>query len=375
MTASIMRILSRQREHMGVLTSPADFELAPGGSIDAEPLIDDPRFSLYCLDADNQRAIFACTPAGVDPLAAPFMYQAQFDHAEVLVALPYPEFLRLAERMAAPPKLLCLHNIGRCGSTVVSRALNNIDGVISLSEPDALTAFIGLRSLPPAEQTDLLRACLAWLARPAIIGGAEQVVIKFRNQATAVLERYLEALPTARHLFMYRNVIDWLASFQRLRAKRGDRPARYSRAQVIEQQSAYYQCPAAEFERLAPPSLDSYLGLEGRALGWLYMLERALQAQERGAALRAIRYEDLQANRDAVLLSVLRPLGLPEASLSDAVGAFASDAQAGTKLARDGERGNTIQLPAEMQATVRRLLALQPVIRRADYVLPGTLAI
>ena len=174
MTASVLRILSRQREHMGVLTSLADFELAAGGDISAESLLDDRRYTLYCLDHEEQSAIFTALPAGVDPLAAPFMYQAQFDHAECLVALPYADFLRLAERIAPPPKLLCLHNIGRCGSTVISRALNQIDGVVSLSEPDALTGFIGL----PAAPIDLLRACAAWLARPAIIGGAQQVVIK-----------------------------------------------------------------------------------------------------------------------------------------------------------------------------------------------------
>ena len=370
MTASKLRILSRQREHMGVLTSLADFEVAPGGGIDdSESLLDDPRFTLYCLDHENQRAVFAALPAGVDPLAAPFLYQAQFERAEYLIALPYPDFLRLAARIAAPPKLLCLHNIGRCGSTVVSRALNHIDGVISLSEPDALTAFIGL----PAARIDLLRACVRWLTRPAIIGDANLVVIKFRNQAMAALDLYLEALPAAQHLFMYRNVIDWLASFQRLRAKRGDVPTRYSRAQVIAQQAAYYQRPAADFERLAHPALDSYLGLEGRALGWLFMLERYLDAQARGAALTSIRYEDLQRERDAVLSALLRRLGLPEAALADAVSAFARDAQAGTKLARDGARGNTVALPDEMGATVRRLLALQPVIRSADYVLPGTI--
>ena len=372
MSASKLRILSRHREHMGVLTSPADFELAPGASIAVESLVEDPRLSLYCLDHDNQRAIFAALPREVDPLAAPFLYQAQFDHAEYLVALPYAEFLTLAQRIATPAKLLCLHNIGRCGSTVMSRALNEIEGVLSLSEPDALTAFISLRSLPDAEQRELLRACVAWLARPAIIGDAAQVVIKFRNQAMAVLERYIEALPEAQHLFMYRNVIDWLASFHRLRARRGDIPTRFSREQIIEQQAAYYQCPAAEIERLAHPSLSSYLGLEGRALGWLYMLERYLALAERGAAITAVRYEDLQRGRDAVLLSVLRLLDLPQAALAAAVGAFESDAQAGTKLARDNKRGNTVALPEEMQATVRRLLALQPVIKRADVVLPGT---
>ncbi len=375
MGASKLRILSRHREYMGVLTSMADFELAYGGSLNADSLIDDPRYSLYCLDHDKQRAIFTCLPAGVDPLAAPFMYQAQFDQAEYLVALPYPDFLQLAEQVAPPPKLLCLHNIGRCGSTVLSRALNEIDGLLSLSEPDALTAFIGMRSRPRAEQRDLLRACVAWLVRPAISGEEAQVAIKFRNQATAVLEHYVEALPEAQHLFMYRNVIDWLASFQRLRVNRGDSPTRYSRAQIIEQQAAYYQCAAEDIERLAQPSLRSYLGLEGRALGWLFMLERYLDARQRNAALSAIRYEDLQRERNAVLLSLLRLLGLSEAALSQAVGAFASDAQAGTKLARDGKRGNTVALPPEMEATVRRLLALQPVIQYADLVLPGTLSV
>jgi len=373
MRVSKLRILSRHRAHMGVLTSLADFELAPGGSIAVESLVDDPRFSLYCLDQDNQRAIFSALPDGVDPLTAPFLYQAQFDHAEYLVTVPYADFLKLAAQLPPGPKLLCLHNIGRCGSTVMSRALNEIEGLRSLSEPDALTAFIGLRSLPNAEQRDLLRACVAWLARPAIIGDAAQVVIKFRNQAVAVLDRYVESLPEEQHLFMYRNVIDWLASFQRLRVNRGDRPMRFSREQIIEQQAAYYQCPAAEIERLAHPSQRSYLGLEGRALGWLFMLGRCLALAEQGAPLTAIRYEDLQQGRDAVLLNVLRLLGLPPESLSAAAAAFESDAQAGTKLARDSQRGNTVALPAEMQATVSRLLALQPVIQSADYVLPGTL--
>lgn len=375
MSASKLRILSRHREHMGVLTSPADFKLAPDGDIAADSLIDDPRITLYCLDNDSKRAIFTCLPAGVNPLTAPFMYQAQFDQADYLVALPYPQFLQLAERSAAPPKLLCLHNIGRCGSTVLSRALNEVEGVISLSEPDALTAFIGLRSTPQTEQRDLLRACVSWLLRPAIIGAAHQVVIKFRNQAMAALGLYVDALPEAQHLFMYRNVIDWLASFQRLRVNRGDTPTRYRRAQIIKQQAAYYQCDAQVFEVLAPPSFTSWFGLEGRALGWLFMLERYLDSRQRDSGLSAIRYEDLQRERDAVLSRVLRMLDLPEAALADAVGAFASDAQAGTKLARDDERGNTVELPAEMQDTVRRLLELQPVIQRADYVLPGTIAV
>ena len=375
MNASKLHIHARHREHMGVVVSLADFHWTEGEAIDTGSLVHDPRFSLYCLDHAGRRAVFAALPADVDPLGAPFMYQAQFDQAEHLVALPYPEFLRCAERMPAPSNLLCLHNIGRCGSTVLCHALNEIDGVQSFSEPDSLTNFIGPAALPEAEQRQLLRACVTWLCRPATIGANTHCVFKFRNQAAGIMERYVCALPEAQHLFMYRNVIDWLASFYRLRVKRGVRPTRHSRAQIIEQQAAYYQCPADEFERIAPPEIASYFSLEGRALGWIYMLGRYLELIESGADIAALRYEDLGAHRDALLAQVIGMMGLPASSLTSALRAFESDAQAGTMFARDQGQGNTVRLPAEMQATVRRILAAHGEGWRADLILPDTIAV
>ncbi|MYD11281.1 MAG: hypothetical protein F4X02_14720 [Chloroflexi bacterium] len=374
MTATVLRILSRHREHPGVIASLADFEWTAADMMTVHQLFDDPRYTLYCLDGERELAIFTALPAGVDLTRTPFMYQAQFDQAESLAALPFADFIGFADSYAIEREpLLFLHNIGRCGSTALCRALNEIDGVMALSEPEALSNMISLRHTSRDWFHALIHASLAWLCRAAVNRGNGHYVFKLRNQASVITKPYIDALPEARHLFMYRNVIDWLASFHRLRAKRGDRPTRYTRQQVIEQQAAYYQQPAAEFEGLAPPALSHYLGLEGRALGWLYMLGVYLDLRETGWPISALRYEDLQANRDAVLAEVARQLGVPAESLAAARRAFASDAQAGTVFARDGERGNTVQLPAEMQATVRRLLALQPVIRSADYVLPGTL--
>lgn len=373
-TARILHIRSRHREHMGVVASLADFNWRPGEPLAAAHLLDDPRISLYCLDHASRRAIFTALPAGVDPLQAPFMYQAQFDHAEHLIALPYADFLQLAEQMPVTrPQILCLHNIGRCGSTVLCRALGELDGLIAFSEPDSLTNFIYLRSTPRVERLRLLRACVAWLCRPAIIGGNTRLLFKFRNQASAGMDLYLEALPEAAHLFLYRNVIDWLASFHRLRSRRGDRPTRYTREEIIKQQADYYACPADVFEKLAHPSIQSYLSLEGRALGWLFMLGTYLELRAHGAEIAALRYEDIQADRDAVLLLLLEMLTLPAESLEAARRGFQTDAQAGTAFARDDARGNTLALPDAMQATVRRLLSLQPVLRRPDQDLPGTM--
>ena len=359
---------------MGIITSLADFDWREGEAVDADQLLDDRRIALYCLDNSRRRAIFAVLPEGIDLSNLPFMYQAQFDHAEHLIALPYDEFTRLADSIPRDNhKLLCLHNIGRCGSTVLCRALNEIDGVIALSEPDVLTNFVNMREKPRREQIDLLRACFRWLCRPAIVGEHGHVVIKFRNQAAAIMDLYLEAAPAAQHLFMYRNVLDWLASFHRIHVKRDAAPTRYSRQQVIEQQASYYGCSRDAIERLAHPSIGSFRVLEGRAIGWLYMLERYLELRQSGATIAALRYEDLQRDRDGALKSVLALLGLPEAALFSARRAFASDAQAGTLFAREGGRGNTLSLPLDQQATVRKLLEYQAVLHDADVDLPGTI--
>ena len=302
------------------------------------------------------------------------MYQAQYDNAEYLVALPFATFTRLAERI--PPdesKVIFLHNIARCGSTVLSRAFNEADDVLSLSEPDVLTNCVRLDALPLPEQYDLMRACVAWLCRPAVVGSNTHVAIKFRNQAISIMKRFVAALPAATHLFVYRHVIDWLASFQRLRSKRNDPVLSYTRAQAIERQAEYMQCPPAELEAFAHRDFASYDGLEERALSWLYMLDQYLQLERAGAPVAAVRYEDLQHQRDAVLERILDLSGLPRSALPSMLRAFESDAQAGTVFARDDDRGNTVALPASQEATVRALLSKQAEINRGDYLLPGTL--
>lgn len=160
MTATKLQIIARERAHVGVITSLADFEWAAAQDIDAEILLTNPDFSLYCLDNERRRAVFTALPTGIDLSRVPFMYQAQFDHTEYLVALPYREFFQLAEQIPAiNRKLLCLHNIERCGSTVLARALNEIDGSMSLSEPDVLTNFVSLRSTCLSEQIGARYRC------------------------------------------------------------------------------------------------------------------------------------------------------------------------------------------------------------------------
>lgn len=373
MKARKLHIHSRHRDHPGVIASLADFDWRGGESLSLEALFADPTISLYCLDHSVEQAIFTKLPDGIDLSQAPFMYQKQFDSAEHLIALPYLDFIGFADSIELPEEsALFLHNIGRCGSTALCRFLNEAPGVVALSEPDALTGILTAQ-FSRSMGNDLIRASMVWLFRPAVMGGESHYVVKLRNQATAIMKAYVDSMPQAKHIFLYRNVLEWLASFHRLRVNRGDKPARYSRQQIIEQQVAYFHCPPADIEPYAPPEITSYLSLEGRALGWFFMLGRYLDLHDNQWPIRAMRYEDLQADRDGFLNRVFAIMGLPSALSEGLSRAFDQDAQAGTIFARDGNRGNTIDLPASMQATVGQLLAYQPVLNRAEFILPGTI--
>ena len=373
MMARKLHIISRRREHPGVIASLADFDWREGESMSLDALYTDPTISLYCLEHSGEQAIFTKLPDGIDLAQAPFMYQKQFDKAEHLIALPYRDFIGFADSIELTQETaLFLHNIGRCGSTALCRFLNEAPGVMALSEPDALTGVL-TGQFSRAWGSALIQACLVWLFRQAVFGGESHYVVKLRNQAVTVMKAYIDSMPHAKHIFLYRNVLEWLASFHRLRVNRGDTPTRYSRQQIIDQQVSYFRCSPADIERYAPLEITSYLSLEGRALGWLFMLGRYLDLHETQWPIRAMRYVDLQADRDGILKRVFAVMGLPSAEWERASPIFDQDAQAGTIFARDGNRANNIDLPDSMKATIHKLLAHQPVLNRADFLLPGTI--
>ena len=110
------------------------------------------------------------------------------------------------------------------------------------------------------------------------------------------------------------------------------------------------------------------------ALWWLATIEWYLAKYEQGLPVLAIRYEDLNAQREQVVAEVFRHCGLPLEQAQATLGVFDRDAQAGTALARDNPReGNSLQLSAEQRESVIRIVQRHPVIRDPNYIVPGTL--
>ena len=89
MTATILNINNRARPNPSSWVSLSDFEVSEGGSISAEYVLRMPQVSLYCIDPPNRRFIFVETDSEYDLSREPFLFQAQFEKAQRLIAVPY----------------------------------------------------------------------------------------------------------------------------------------------------------------------------------------------------------------------------------------------------------------------------------------------
>ncbi len=373
MQAKQLHITDRNREFLSPISGLGDFVWSEGDAVDADTLLDNPRVSLYCLDDKHQWAIFVVLYETLNLSTVPFVYQAQLDYAESLIAVPYPLFHQLADTIdISENQLICIHNVGRCGSTLLAQAFNEVEDVVALSEPDVFANFITIRHTPRDQQIRLLQSSFKWMFRSQVIGQAQHYVLKLRNQCVDIIDIFAEAFPDAKHIFMYRNAIDWLASLYGYRVRNQRQERQYTRQQALERQMSYLNRPASDLEEFFAVAED-YSGITYLAMSWLIMMSRFMEIYESGFQIPAIRYEDLSRYPEAILKQVFDYLGLPIHQVQAGLRAFERDSQAGTKLARkDTQSGNTIHLPdADLQA-VEHIFASQADIS-PNMVLPNTL--
>src|SRR5436190_10016493 len=135
MEARVLVIEEKLRTAEIGIVGPADFRVRDGGAADPRIVLQQPNLSLYCVDFENRQALFAETPPERDLSRAPFLYQAQYEAARRLIQIPFETLHRLAaEVVIDPARLILIYSVGRCGSTLVSHAFNEVEGVESLSE-------------------------------------------------------------------------------------------------------------------------------------------------------------------------------------------------------------------------------------------------
>jgi hypothetical protein len=328
----VLQILGRKRTDHTQMVSLDDFHLREVEANEdlCATVAENRHVTPYCLDGPNRQMIFAETPPQIELSARPFYYQAQYEAATRLIAIPYDrvhEIARRAHGRSANP--VFIFSVGRCGSTLMSKMFGRLDDTYSLSEPDVFTAINYLHGegrLTDDEAMQLLASTVRLVDRPPT--PRRRLVVKFRAQCIGIAELLYRQHPAASFIFMYRNAIDCVDSYIRvfgavpLPKPVFDRAFPYARSQPEKYQRLH---------RLGQPMLV-----------WLVCAHTYLRLRERGLPFVAIKYEELVEKPSGLTARLFAHCGISNALTEQPCAAMTEDAQAGTPLARSGDGRRTL---------------------------------
>jgi hypothetical protein len=414
MQATLLQIEEKTRSYDLDVVSPDHFRAKAVETVDAGIILERPNLTLYCLDDERREALFVETPPDADLSRHPFYCQAQYQHAQRLLRVSYETLHELARQ----PKhqfrnLILIYSVGRCGSTLLSRALGDVDTACSLGEPDVHTQITALRprdgSRDP-ELTRLLESCTRLLYKPAG-PRVDTLAVKFRSYAIEVGDLMYRAFPQARVLFIYRNAETWLQSYARAFATQAGKDnlaamlpqnphflertapllGQYVRREIRARLTAKdypvlvalamaQRIPLARRHMRTPAQylLGHFRSLSEVKLAmqyWLSAMQRYLDLSQRGIPMLAVRYETLVAAPQAALRAIFEYCGLPLDQVDAAQSAFDEDSQRGSSLAKERVAHPGGARVEDRLSEVGEALAEHPTIRQPDYEVPNTLAV
>lgn len=352
----IWEIEERRKQFWANTADRSNFALRPGGEVDASVLVDDPNVTLYCVDPVERSALFVRTPEGVSLADEPFFYAAQYDHALQVLSVPYDVFHDLASRIPAEAMLVHIHSTGRAGSTLMSKAFAEMDATTSLSEPDIYTQAVEMRlaGVPDEELLPLVKSAQRFLFKPSLARGSSLHVVKHRSFATEIADLLATADPSARNLFLYRDLAPYMRS-----VVRGfglvSMPLEERRA-TIAALSPYVPMLRREAARR---DVD---GIEIGCCIWLSAMHAFVRCHRQGVAMLPVRYDELVERPREIMGTVLAYLGLSLSGVDAALRAFARDSQAGSPLARDEVVDPEVQLDEQQWELVHDLMQRYPLL-------------
>jgi hypothetical protein len=372
MQAQVFDVISREKSLPFDIAAVDDFELAERGCADAQTILENANIMLYCLDPQNQQAVFVETPEAADILAAPFYYISQFENAARVLKISYETLERLADQVVFDDKrMILIYSMGRCGTTVTSSAFSQAEDVVSLSEPDIFTQLVQMRDFSTTiepEISKLVRSCMLLTCKDQGNGHQPFYVIKFRSFVLDIADLIYAHFPQAKSLFLYRHVDPWGISFAR--AFGG------STAPSQEQLIGFWMWSKMMVNKLDRYNLVSLEEINPGlliSLMWLNNMEHCLERLDAGQKILPVRYEDLKANPELVLGKIFEYCGVHVTDTNKLQDVLNKDSQAETQISRDQLKQVEWSLDPDDIAIIHSLIAEQPVINTPDYQIPGTL--
>lgn len=371
MIATTFEILSKLRNDPIGLADIKDFELRESGEVSAEMILTNPHLTLYCLDLNTGRAVFVETPADVDLSQVPFFYLAQHENAVSVWTITFETMFQLAQRVRVDEEhLIMIHSVGRAGSTLASQVFAQVEGIVNISEPDAVTWMVIARYFQPDKKVELmalLDACIRMLCKTPT---KTAWVIKGRSFIIELGDWLHELYPQAKNIFLYRDAETWLASGIRAYSDGVTRTA----AEQREYERSVREALAPGTPLIAQYSADQHLtDTEILVLMWLSVMQKHMELHELGVKMLAINYASWQQAPRETATAMLDYCGCRPTDMSAIEAALTKDSQAGTSLSRDAvHKHETSIQPSDLEA-LNRHLKNHAYIQTADFEVANTL--
>ena len=373
MSVQILHIQAKNRTTANTVVKLEDFNYEEGEIIDLLTIVKKPNITLYCLDFQNQRAIFVETPLSIDLSQAPFYYLAQYEYAEKLIAVPFEKLPLLVNHAKLIDKLIVIYSVGRCGSTLLSKVFNKVNTVLSLSEPDVFSQIVGWRNPDRSndeEITEIIKFCIYLLAKSTTQNKISYCAIKLRGIGIEVGDLIYRAIPNAESIFLYRNAENVIKSSIIAFKFIGEL------LPTIKENIDFYSrfIPLLKdyknnIDFTDSKAIDFYL------ISWLSKMQSYLSLYKQGIIKFAIRYEDLVEQPEPIVSLLFQKLNLPTSEVINTLKVFENDSQSGSNLSRENTRKNTNELldVVEIRRNINKLLKKHPIIKTPDFIVPGTL--
>ena len=367
MHARVHEVTGRLKESEMFFARTTDFAIGPPSDAPLDLALHEPGWIPYCVDHESSSVVFTRIPAEIDLADAAFTYVTQYWNADRLLFVPFEAL----DALTAPlelPEIIWVFSTGRCGSTLLSHALNGSERVWSLSEPspfDRSSLDLASDASLIVEELIVHVAKLLHAGRPN--KALDVLALKLRSQSIYRADAFHRATPNARYIFMYRDAIAWTASFHQFLQGIGtpevfDHDTRDSVWRMLS------GAGPIDF-------LGRYIDLNDETVhmdrvfpaGWVLHLKTYLKHLAAGIPFLALRYNELSSAPETTTRRLFAHCGLAEYGVARALEAFEKDSQEGTSIARrEGRR----RLGVESADNIRATLAKDPQFADPNLILP-----
>ncbi|CAH1267762.1 uncharacterized protein [Branchiostoma lanceolatum] len=361
------------------------------------------RFTVYSLDFDQRVLGLVKVTAGIDILKAPFLYQAQREHAEELLLVPFDVLPAVADALTETlpeVKNVFLHNTGRCGSTLMCKAMGVINQVLAVSEPDIFTAVferVCTRNVPIAsheeeEVTMVLRCSVQLLNFYLHLNDPSKTLIcyKLRSEAIFIADLMQKAVPESKTIYMYRDLpsfydsmlnVDFGGSYWQYFVQTALRYDVFFRVPTIKDQFPAIFRFAAEHPRMITCPVPHGIPFIDVSL-WILQMQKAfdlIQEDPTNFFHACLTFKQLLEHKERIVLKVLENLGVhvsPGVESSKIWEVFGFDSQKGNFM--EGRRRGDRTLRSwvgswEMNFFSTALAHFNGDVDKPDFILPNTI--